>query len=39
MNRGRLVISLMVACVLVLLASQSAFAAIKTVKFIVPGCE
>jgi hypothetical protein len=39
MRRSRFIISLVLACVLVLLAGQSAFAAIKIVKFNVPGCE
>ena len=35
----RLTILLMMACTLMLLASQSAFGAIKIVKFTVPACE
>ena len=35
----RLTILLIMACTLVLLANQSAFAAIKIVKFTVPACE
>ncbi len=39
MKSARLTIFLVIACMLVLLASQSAFAAIKIVKFTVPACE
>jgi hypothetical protein len=39
MKTLRLTILLMMACTLMLLASQSAFGAIKIVKFTVPACE
>jgi len=39
MKTLRLTIFLVMACTLVLLASQSAFGAIKIVKFTVPACE
>jgi len=39
MKVGRLSIFLVVACMLVLLAGQSAFGAIRIVKFTVPTCE
>jgi hypothetical protein len=39
MKTWRLTIFLVMACTLVLLASQTAFAATKIVKFNVPSCE
>jgi hypothetical protein len=39
MKGWRLTIFLVMACTLVLLASQTAFAATKIVKFSIPGCE
>jgi hypothetical protein len=39
MKTLRLTILLIMACTLVLLANQSAFGAIKIVKFTVPSCE
>ena len=39
MRTSRLTIFLVMACMLVLLASQTAFGAIKIVKFTVPSCE
>ena len=39
MKAMRVTMFLVVACVLVLLAGQSAFGAIKIVKFHVPSCE
>jgi hypothetical protein len=39
MKAWRLAIFLVVACTLVLLANQTAFGAIKIVKFNVPSCE
>ncbi len=39
MRIRRLAPGVAVACMLALLANQTAFAAIRTVKFNVPGCE
>jgi hypothetical protein len=39
MKTVRFTMSLVVACTLVLLAGQTAFGAIKIVKFTVPSCE
>jgi hypothetical protein len=39
MKTLRLAVLLVMACTIVLLASQSAFAAVKIVKFTVPACE
>ena len=39
MKTLRLTIFLVMTCTLVLLASQSAFGAVKIVKFNVPSCE
>ena len=39
MKTLRLTVFLVMACTLVLLASQSAFGAIKIIKFAVPSCE
>jgi hypothetical protein len=39
MKIRKLATFLLVACMLVLLANQTAFAAIRIVKFIVPACE
>ena len=39
MKLMRFTMFVVVACILVLLAGQSAFGAIKIVKFTVPGCE
>jgi len=39
MKSMRLAVFLVMACMLVLLASQTAFGAIKIVKFTVPACE
>ena len=39
MKIARLTIFLVVACMLFLLAGQTAFGAIKIVKFTVPACE
>jgi len=39
MKIGRVGVFLVVACMLVLLAGQSAFGAIRIVKFTVPTCE
>ena len=39
MKTFRITVFLVMACMLVLLANQAAFGAIKIVKFTVPACE